>query len=159
LFGGFTTPDEVANFLESGETWVGEPELKPCSISVAVKHSGERANGKPVVFEFYMHATDQNNHFLPASKPKTVSVVLLSQGRNIGNFDLHPTDPSKLELVPMPEAVAYINLSESPLFSSEILKSVVPVTFIGLAAIFFFSLLITLATLRSKKNTKKTARV
>jgi tetratricopeptide (TPR) repeat protein len=159
LFGGFTTPDEVANFLESGETWVGEPELKPCSISVAVKHSGERANGKPVVFEFYMHATDQNNHFLPASKPKTVSVVLLSQGRNIGNFDLHPTDPSKLALVPMPEAVAYINMSDSPLFSSDILKAVVPVTFVGLAAIIFFSLLITLATLRSKKNTKKKTRV
>ncbi len=159
LFGGFTTPDEVANFLESGETWVGEPELKPCSISVAVKHSGERANGKPVVFEFYMHATDQNNHYLPASKPKTVSVVLLSQGRNIGNFDLHPKDPSKLELVPMPDAVAYINMSDSPLFSSDILKAVVPVTFIGLAAIIFFSLLITLATLRSKKNTKKTTRV
>ncbi len=159
LFGGFTTPDEVANFLESGETWVGEPELKPCSISVAVKHSGERANGKPVVFEFYMHATDQNNHFLPASKPKTVSVVLLSQGRNIGNFDLHPKDPSKLELVPMPNSVAYINMSDSPLFSAEILKAVVPVTFIGLAAIIFFTLLITLATMRSRKNTKKTTRV
>lgn len=159
LFGGATTPDEVVNFLESGETWVGEPELKPCSISVAVKHSGERSNGKPVVFEFYMHATDQNNRLLPASKPKTVSVVLLIQGRNIGNFDLHPVDPSKLELVPMPEAVAYINMSESPLFSAEILKSVVPVTFIGLAAIIFFSLLITIATLRSRKNTKKKTRV
>ena len=156
LFGGFNTPDEIAAFLEQGNTWVGEPELKPCSISVAVKHSGERSNGKPVVVEFYMHATDQNNKYLPASKPKTTSVVLLTQGRNIGNFDLHPPDLNKVELTPMPDAVAYVNMSESPLFNSDVLKSVVPVTFIGAAAIIFFGLLITIASLRSKKNTKKT---
>ncbi len=156
LFGGFSTPDEIANYLESGNTWVGEPELKPCSISVAVKHSGEKSNGKPIVQEFYMHATDQNNQYLPASKPKTVSVVLLTQGRNIGNFDLHPLDLKKVELVPMPDGIAYVNMSETPLFGSDILKSVVPVTFIGLAALFFFGLLITVATLRSnKKNTNK----
>lgn len=156
LFGGANTPDEIANFLESGNTWVGEPELKPCSISVAVKHSGEKANGKPIVQEFFMHATDQNNQYLPASKPKTVSVVLLNQGRNIGNFDLHPLDLSKVELVPMPEGIAYVNMSESPLFGADLLKSVVPVTLIGLAALFFFGLLISVATLRSnKKNTKK----
>lgn len=156
LFGGSTTPDEIASFLEAGNTWVGEPELKPCSISVAVKHSGEKSNGKPIVQEFFMHATDQNSQYLPASKPKTVSVVLLNQGRNIGNFDLHPVDFSKQELVPMPEGIAYVNMSESALFGTDVLKSVVPVTFIGLAALFFFGLLISVATLRSsKKNTKK----
>lgn len=156
LFGGSKTLDEIASYLESGETWVGEPELKPCSISVAVKHSGEKANNKPIVQEFFMHATDQNNKYLPASKPKTVSVVLLTQGRNIGNFDLHPQDFSKLELQPMPDGIAYVNMSETPLFGTDVLRSVVPVTFISLAAIFFFGLLITVATLRSnKKGTKK----
>ncbi len=157
LFGGFNTPDEIAEFLEKGNSWVGEPELKACSISCAVKHSAEKSNGKPVVSEFYMHATDQDNHFLPASKPNTVSVVLLVQGRNIGNFDLHPTDPSKLALAPMPDAVALVNMSDSPLFSAEILRSVIPVTFIGLAAIIFFGLLIAIATLKSKKAPKKSS--
>lgn len=157
LFGGFNTPDEIVDYLAKGNSWIGEPELKPCSISCAVKHSGEKSNGKPVVQEFYMHATDQNNQLLPASKPGTVSIVMLVQGRNIGNFDLHPKEIDKLALVPMPDGIAYVNMSDSPMFTSQVLKSVVPVTLIAAAAIIFFSLLILLATLRSKKNAKKTS--
>lgn len=157
LFGGFNTPDEIVDYLAKGNFWIGEPELKPCTISCAVKHSGEKSNGKPVVQEFYMHATDQNNQLLPASKPGTVSIVMLVEGRNIGNFDLHPKELQKMELVPMPEGIAYVNMSESPMFTAQVLTAVVPVTLIALAAIIFFSLLILLATLRSKKNAKKTS--
>lgn len=155
LFGGFNTPDEIVDYLSKGNSWIGEPELKPCTISCAVKHSGEKSNGKPVVQEFYMHATDQNNQLLPASKPGTVSIVMLVQGRNIGNFDLHPKEISKMELLPMADGIAYVNMSESPMFSTQVLKSVVPVTLIAVAALIFFTLLILLAALRSKKNARK----
>lgn len=151
LFGGASTPDEIVAYLEQGNGWIGEPALKPCTISCAVKHSGERTNGKPVVQEFYMHATDQNNAFLPATKPKTVSVVVLNSGRNIGNFDLNPQDVSKMELLPSPDSVAFVNMSDTPLFTNDLLKNVVNMTLIGVAAIFFFVLLITVATLKSKK--------
>lgn len=153
LFGGSSNTDEIIAYLEKGNTWIGEPVLKPCSISCAVKQSSEKSlSGKPVVFDFYMHATDTSNKFLPASKPGAVSVVVLNSGQNLGNFDLHPKDLQKVEVSPMPEAVAYISMTDAPLFTPEILKSAVPVIVIGIGAIAFFALVFGIASSKNQKR-------
>lgn len=153
LFGGSSNTEEIIDYLEKGNTWIGEPLLKPCSISCAVKQSSEKSvSGKPIVFDFYMHATDTANKFLTASKPGTVSVVVLNSGQNLGNFDLHPKDLQKVEVTPMPDAVAYVSMTRDPLFTPQILKPAVTVILIGVGAIAFFALVFGAAASKNKKR-------